>query len=81
MKVYVNISDFYDLMKGSDDPVYLKAKDIDVETKQIILEMSYAQYKDLLNDESPGCFQVDCRENDGKYVVNFMTRVWAATSS
>ena len=81
MKVYVNINDFYDLLKGSDDPVYLKAKDIDLASKQIILEMSYSRYKQLLNDESPGCFQVDCNEDEGKYVVNFINKVWAATSS
>jgi len=81
MKVYVNINDFYDLLKGSDDPVYLKAKDIDLESKEIILEMSYSQYKELLNDESPGCFQVDCSEAEGKYVVNFINRVWEEARS
>jgi hypothetical protein len=81
MKVYVSISDFYDLLKGSDDPVYLKARDINIEPKELILEMSYAQYKELLNDESPGCFQVDCMESDGKYLVNFINKVWAETSS
>ena len=81
MKVYVSISDFYDLLRGSDDPVYLKAKDINLEPKEIILQMSYAQYKELLNDESPGCFQVDCTEAEGKHVVNFINKVWAETSS
>lgn len=81
MKVYVRIKDFYDLLKGSHDPVYLKAYDIDLGTKEIILQMSYPQYKELLNDESPGCFQADCNEEDGKYVVNFLTKLWAETSS
>jgi hypothetical protein len=79
MKVYVRISDFYDLLKGSDDPVYLRAKDIELEPRDIILEMSYAQYKALLNDESPGCFQVDCSEAEGKYLVNFISKVWEET--
>jgi len=80
MKVYVRIVDFYDLLRGSDDPVYLKAQDIDIASKENILEMSYSQYKELLNNESPGCFQVDCSENQGKFVVNFITKVWAETS-
>jgi len=81
MKVYVNIGDFYDLLRGSDDPVYLKAKDIDIAQKEIILEMRYAQYKELLNNESPGCFQVDCQDEEGKYVVNYVNRVWEEARS
>ncbi|HMH34008.1 MAG TPA: hypothetical protein VK543_13305 [Puia sp.] len=81
MKVYVRISDFYELLRGSDDPVYLRAKDIDIDQKEIILEMSYAQYKELLCNESPGCFQVDCNENEGKYIVNFVNRVWEEAKS
>ena len=81
MKVYVSINDFYDLLKGSDDPVYLRAKDIELEPKEIILEMSYAQYKELLNDESPGCFQVDFSGETGKYVVNSINRVWEEARS